>query len=126
MGHTVWQISTLQEPEIIQLEIYGPFTEQNIISALSETLALAQAQNIDKVLIDKRQTTVPASWDADDPLDKLAYQVFLGQAQRTALLFADSYRFNESVISLMQIQATQTERLHCFFDRERALHWLTR
>ena len=126
MGHTVWQISTLQEPEIIQLEIYGPSTEQNLISALSETLALAQAQNIHKVLIDKRKTTIPVACDTDDPLGKLAYQVFLGPSQRTALLFADSHRFNESVQSLMRIQTGQTERLHCFFDREHALHWLTR
>ncbi len=125
MAHSGWQISTLQEPEIIQLEIYGPFTEQNIISALSETLALAQAQNINKVLIDKRKTTVPAPRDTNDTLGS-AYQMFLGQSQRTALLFSDQHRFNESVISLMQIQADQTDRLHFFFDRDHALHWLAR
>lgn len=126
MAHSGWQISTLQDPAIIQLEIYGPFTEQNIISALSETLALAQAQNINKVLIDKRKTTGSTPCDTEDPLSKLAYQVFLGQSQRTALLLADRYRFNESIMARMQIQATQTDRLHCFFDRDHALHWLAR
>lgn len=76
MSHSGWQISTLQEPEIIQLEIYGPSTEQNIISALSETLALAQRQNINKVLIDKRKTAIPPACEIDDPLAKLVYQVF--------------------------------------------------
>jgi hypothetical protein len=125
MAHSGWQISTLQEPEIIQLEIYGPFTEQNIISALSETLALAQTQKINKVLIDKRKTTVLASGDTNDTLGS-AYQMFLGQSQRTALLFSDQHRFNESVLSLMQIQAEQTDRLNFFFDRDHALHWLAR
>ncbi|MGE4543309.1 MAG: hypothetical protein AB7D06_04265 [Pedobacter sp.] len=125
MAHSGWQISTLQEPEIIQLEIYGPFTEQNIISALSETLALAQTQKINKVLIDKRKTTALASGDTNDTLGS-AYQMFLGQSQRTALLFSDQHRFNESVLSLMQIQAEQTDRLNFFFDRDHALHWLAR
>lgn len=125
MAHSGWQISTLQEPEIIQLEIYGPFTEQNIISALSETLALAQTQKINKVLIDKRKTTVLAPGDTNDTLGS-AYQMFLGQSQRTALLFSDQHRFNESVLSLMQIQAEQTDRLNFFFDRDHALHWLAR
>jgi hypothetical protein len=124
MAPTGWQISTLRDPEVIQLEIYGPFSEQNIVSALLETLTLARTQNIDKVLIDKRKTTVLPLHDRDTPLGRLAYQLFYGHSKRTAVLLSDQQRHSESVLSLMYNQMAQTERLHCFFDREHALHWL--
>ncbi|WP_041531240.1 hypothetical protein [Syntrophotalea carbinolica] len=124
MAHTGWQISTLQDPEIIQLQIYGPFSEQNTISALLETLSFAQAHNIDKVLIDKRKTTALPMHDSEDPLGTLAYQFFSGHSKRTALLFSEQHRSSASVMSMMQSQTIQTGRLHCFFDRDHALHWL--
>lgn len=123
MAHTGWQISTLQDLQIIQLEIYGLFSEQTIISAWSETLALARVQNIDKVLIDKRKTAAPHPGHTDDPLRRLAYQLFSGHSGRTALLLADRQRCDESVMVLMQNLA-HTDRIHCFYDREHALHWL--
>jgi|GEM_PF-2105518 hypothetical protein len=125
MAPTGWQITTLQDPEVIQLEIYGPFSEQNVVSALLETLALAQAQKIDKVLIDKRKIPALPSQDSGDPLGKLAYQLFSGHSKRTALLFSHHHRACASAMSLFQHQAAQTDTLHCFFDREHALHWLT-
>ena len=124
MTHTGWQISTLQIPEIIQLDIYVPFSEQNTISALSETLALARTQKIDKVLIDKRRTVKLSLHDQGNPLDGLIYQLVCGQSKRTALLFSVQQRGSDSVLGLMQDQMAQPERLHCFFDRDQALRWL--
>jgi hypothetical protein len=125
MCYTGWQISTLQDPEIVQLEIYGPCSEQNTVSALLETLALAQSQKIDKVLIDKRKITALPTRDTDDPLGRLAYQLFSGHSKRTALLFSSDHRTNAAAMNLFQNPTAPPDMLHCFFDRERALHWLS-
>lgn len=124
MVRSGWQISVKENLGILHLQIYGLFSPDRIISALSELLAVAKTHNIDKFLIDKRKLSTLRRLRFDADLYLQFHRLCASHACKTAILFAKHHHDGNDLQEARKLPAAIGTDLRFFFDAEQAFQWL--
>jgi hypothetical protein len=124
MVRSGWQISVKEDLGVLHLQIYGLFSPDHTISALSELLAAAQAHNIDKFLIDKRKLSSLRRLRSNAGLYLQFHRLCASHARKTAILFANHQHDGDDLQESGKLPVENGPDLRFFFEAEQAFQWL--